>query len=270
MDPASRIPPGLQEPWQRLQGELARLDSALVAFSGGVDSSLLLAAAAAALPGRIKAVTCAGPFTPPWELERARRLANQLGVEYLEVDPGDLQDPEIRANDPLRCYYCKRRRLMLMTHMAQDEGYRAVLEGSQLDDAAEDRPGHRAVQELGVESPLMRAGLDKSTVRSLSRALGLESAETPPGACLATRVPTGTPLTADALERIARAEGGVRRIISGQVRVRDHWPLARIELDPGSIAPAAASPLRERILAAVRQAGYTQVCLDLAGYHQGK
>ncbi len=267
MDPASRIPPKLQKPWQRLQEELVRLESALVAFSGGVDSSLLLAAACQALPGRIKAVTCAGPFTPPWELERARRLARSLGVKYLEVDPGDLQDPEIRANDPLRCYYCKRRRLMLMTHMAQDEGYQAVVEGSQLDDAGEERPGHRAVEELGVKSPLMAAGLDKETVRALSRALGLESADTPPGACLATRVPTGTPLTPAALERVARAEGGVRELVSGQVRVRDHWPLARIELDPGGIAPAAAQPLRGRILEVVREAGYSQICLDLAGYH---
>ncbi len=266
MDAMPPLSPELREPWRRLLDHLGRLDSVLVAFSGGVDSSLLLAAACRALPGRIKAVTCAGPFTPPWELERARRLARGLGVEYREVDPGDLQDPEIRANDPLRCYYCKRRRLMLMTHMAQDQGYQAVVEGSQVDDADQDRPGRRAVEELGVESPLMAAGLDKETVRALSRALGLESADTPPGACLATRVPTGTPITPAALKRIARAEGGVRQLVRGQVRVRDHWPLARIELDPGAIAPAAAPPLRQRIRAVVEEAGYRQICLDLAGY----
>lgn len=263
------IPPELRDDWERLLAELEPLGSALLAFSGGADSSLLLAAALRALPGRVRAVICTGPFTPPWETQRARALAADLGVDLLEVDPGEMGDPRITANDPQRCYWCKRRRLMLMTHMAQEMGLDTVIEGSQADDAREDRPGAQAVKELGALSPLARAGLGKEQVRGLSRALGLISADAPAGACLATRAPAGSLLTMDVLERIGRAEAGVRGVLPGQVRVRDHYPLARLELGPEGLALAMASPHRERVAAAVKAAGYRWVCLDMEGYRCG-
>jgi uncharacterized protein len=253
-----------------LTQDLAGRGSLLVAFSGGVDSSLLLAAAKAALGEAVKAVLCLGPFTPDWEVEAARSLARAIGVELLEVDAGELSDTDIAENGPQRCYFCKRRRLMLLIHMAQELGLAFVAEGSQVDDASQDRPGSKAVAELGVLSPLAAAGLDKKAVRELSSALGLATAQAPAAACLASRVPWGVPLDREALTRIGGAEALLRELFPGAtLRVRDHFPLARLELPPNLIAQAAAQPLRGRIAAAVQSVGYEHVCLDLMGYRTG-
>ncbi len=239
----------------------------MVAFSGGVDSSLLLRAAVEALgPQDVVAAICAGPLTPPWELEQARSLAAGLGVELLVLDAGELADPDIAANGPQRCYHCKRRRLSLLTGLARERGMKAVAEGSQLDDRSDYRPGSRAVAELGALSPLMAAGLDKAGVRRLSQALGLTTASAPSSACLATRIPTGIPLSREALARVGRAEQGLRGLAPGRLRVRDHFPLARIEAEKEQLTALVTEPLRPKVLAAVKQAGYSRVCLDLEGY----
>ena len=261
-----KLSPELQGPWQRLLELLRGHGSLLVAFSGGADSSLLLAAAVQALGEAVTAGLCLGPLTPPWEVAAARALAAGLGVELLEIDPEDLGDPDIAANGPERCYFCKRRRLGLLQDQAARLGLAGVAEGSQLDDAGGHRPGARAVAELGVASPLAQAGLHKAEVRALGRALGLAAADAPAGACLATRLPFGTPLTRQALQRVAAAEGAVRGLLGGQVRVRDHFPLARLELDPAAMARAVQDKTRRRILAALIAAGYDRVTLDLAGY----
>ena len=265
----SKLDPKQREIWQRLLARLRPLDSALVAFSGGVDSALLLAAAREALGPKVKAVLCTGAFTPPWEADRARQVAAELGVELIETDAGELKDPATSANDPLRCYHCKRLRLSSLQAMARHMGFAAVLEGSQADDASEHRPGSRAVKELGIKSPLAEAGLGKTEIRELSRALGLITAEVPSGACLATRVPVGTPLSQDALHRIGLAETAVRRLLPGQVRVRDHFPLARLELAPEGMARAVDPEMRSRLSQAVKAAGYRFACLDLEGYRAG-
>ncbi len=260
----------LAQAWHRLTDDLASNSSLLVAFSGGVDSSLLLAAAKAALGEEVKAALCLGPFTPDWEVEAARSLAQALGVELLEVDAAELSDPNIAENGPQRCYWCKRRRLMLLLHMAQERGLASVAEGSQVDDAGQDRPGSKAVAELGVLSPLAAAGLDKAAVRKLSAALGLPTAQVPAAACFASRVPWGTPLSRDVLTRIGKAEALLRELLPGAtLRVRDHYPLARLELSPEIIARAASEPLRGRIATAVQSAGYEHICLDLMGYRTG-
>jgi uncharacterized protein len=264
---APAIPEDLRPAWERLLGILRQAGPFMLAFSGGVDSSLLLRAAVEALgPKGVTAAVCAGPLTPPWELAQARELAGRLGVELLELDVGELADPAIAANDPQRCYHCKRRRLTLLTRLARERGFKAVAEGSQLDDRGDYRPGSRAVAELGALSPLMAAGLDKAAVRRLSRALGLATAETPSSACLATRVPTGTPLSPGALARVAKAEHGLRGLVPGRIRVRDHFPIARLEAEVSALAELAAEPLRAKVLAAVQEAGYSWACLDLEGY----
>lgn len=270
LQPPAQAKAALAEAWQRLTRLLAGQGSLLVAFSGGVDSSLLLAAARAALGDEVKAALCLGPFTPDWEVEAARGLAHSLGVELLEIDAAELSDARIAENGPQRCYWCKRRRLTHLLHLAQELGLAAVAEGSQQDDAREDRPGAKAVAELGVLSPLAQAGLDKTMVRELSRAWNLSTADSPAAACLASRVPWGAPLNNETLTRIGQAEALLREILPEcALRVRDHFPLARIELAPGLMARAAAEPLRGRVLQAVKAAGYEQVCLDLAGYRSG-
>ncbi|MBI5521852.1 MAG: ATP-dependent sacrificial sulfur transferase LarE [Desulfarculus sp.] len=267
MPPSADIPPDLRDTWQALLEDIRGLAPLVVAFSGGADSSLLLAAATQALGQGVKAAICLGPLTPPWEADRARQLAAHLGAELVELQAGEINDPDIVANDSQRCYYCKRLRLTLLTQLARQWGLASVVEGSQVDDAQDFRPGSRAVKELGVYSPLARAGLDKAAVRRLSQALGLVTAQVPSGACLATRVPTGTRLSAPALERIGQAEQAVRALLPGrQVRVRDHFPLARLELEPDVLPRAASQPLRGRLLAALLALGYAGVCLDLAGY----
>jgi uncharacterized protein len=264
------LSPELSQAWQRLTADLVSRGSLLVAFSGGVDSSLLLAAAKAALGDKVKAAICLGPFTPDWEVDAARFLADALGVELLEVDADELSDPNIAENGPQRCYWCKRRRLMLLLHMAQEMGLAAVAEGSQVDDAGQDRPGSKAVAELGVLSPLADAGLNKAAVRGISTALGLPTAQAPAAACFASRVPRGAPLNHEVLSRIGKAEALLRVLLpETSLRVRDHHPLARLELSPELIAKAAAEPLRGRIVIAMQSAGYEHVCLDLMGYRTG-
>lgn len=275
-DPTKSLEPDLggspefSQMWQRLTDDLAQHGSLLVAFSGGVDSSLLLAAAKSALGDKVKAALCLGPFTPEWEVASARSLAEALGVELLEVDADELSDADIAVNSPQRCYLCKRRRLMLLLHMAQEMGLAFVAEGSQVDDASQDRPGSKAVAELGVLSPLADAGLTKKMVRQLSAALKLPSAQAPAAACLASRVPWGVPLNPEVLARIGKAEALLRALLPGAtLRVRDHYPLARLEISPELISSAATEPLRGHIVSAVQSAGYDQVCLDLAGYRTG-
>jgi uncharacterized protein len=261
----------LARAWERLVRELAGLGSVLVSFSGGVDSSLLLLAARTALGGSAVPALCVGPFTPPWEEASARRLAADLEAELVEVKAGELSDPALAANDRRRCYLCKSRRLALLAGLARERGLAAVAEGSQADDAAEERPGARAVAEHGALSPLAAAGLGKAGVRALAAAWGLEAAGAPSQACLATRIPTGTPISTQALERVARAEAALRELLPGrQLRVRDHHPVARVELAPEEIAAAAAQPLRGRLAAALAAAGYGHACLDLAGYGSGR
>lgn len=263
---AADIPPSLRPAWERLLARLRQAAPLAVAFSGGVDSSLLLAAATAALGPGVAAVLCVGPFTAPWEARRARELAARLGAELTELDAGELDQPAIVANDPQRCYHCKRLRLGRLVELARERGLASVVEGSQADDLAERRPGSRAVRELGVLSPLAEAGLDKAAVRALSQALALPTAAIPSAACLATRVPAGVALTRPALERIARGEAALRRFIDGQLRLRDHFPLARLELETRTLPTAAAEPWRTAIINALAPLGYRQVCLDLAGY----
>jgi uncharacterized protein len=242
----------------------------LVAFSGGVDSSLVLASALRARGAdAVVAVTVTSPFHPASELELARRTAAILGARHvvLELDP--LSDPELRANPPDRCYRCKRMVFMAMRDLARDEGLDSLVDGSNADDDGDYRPGRRALEELGVRSPLREAGLGKPEIRELARALGIPAWDRPAQACLASRIPYGTELTTDVLRRVERAEQLVLALGLRTVRVRDHGDVARIEVDPDALACVVEPAARASVVAELKHLGYRYVTLDLEGYRTG-
>lgn len=266
----SELDQDLNNKWRKLIAEIKARQKVLVSFSGGADSSVLLAAAKQALGKNAQALIFSGAFTPQWELDDAREVANQLGVKLRELDVHELDDPDIQANPTDRCYFCKHLRLKYLMDFAKKNDLGQVLEGSQADDAFERRPGKRALDELGGISPLADAGIGKKEVRVLGRALGLATADAPSGACLASRVPAGTPLYPELLNRIAQAEHGIRRVLNnGQIRVRDHFPIARLELDSDIMAQLMQNGIREKVVTAVMTAGYSYACLDLKGYRNG-
>ena len=250
--------------WHSLKQVLSSHSSLLIAFSGGVDSSLLLAASAQTLGhDQVKAAICIGPFTPPWELAQAISLADKLGVELIQSNAHELDNERIVANGTLRCYYCKHLKMSLLQEMARQMNLQAVAEGSHMDDHDDERPGARAVAELGIISPLKQAGLDKAQIRALSQYLKLPSANAAASACLATRIATGRPLSKAALERIAQGESRLRPLFKGHLRLRDQFPLARLELDAHELADAHMQKgVIERLL---RPLGYEQISYYLYG-----
>jgi len=254
----------------RLKNILRDLESVLVAFSGGVDSSFLLHLAHEVLRDRARAITFVSPFLSRQELDRAARFCEERGINHilLEIDPVAIE--EIRANQPDRCYHCKKQVFSQGLAEAQKMAIPHLVEGTQLSDASDHRPGHRALVELGIRSPLSEAGLSKEEVRILSKKLGLSSWNLPPMACLASRIPYGTPLDLESLARVESAEGFLFDEGFNLVRVRDHHGTARIELSPEAIARLSDMDLRDRLVARFRSLGYVAVTLDLEGYRTGR
>jgi uncharacterized protein len=250
-----------------LESILRSLGSALVAYSGGVDSTFLLQVARDTLGERAQAAIIVSEVMPRAELERARRVAASLGVELLVVEATLLDDPTFVANPPDRCYHCKRRLFSLLRQAADEQGLAQLVEGSNQDDLVDHRPGRRALAELGVRSPLLQAGLTKADIRRLSRDRGLPTWDQPARACLASRFPYGTPVSSAGLAQVEQAEAFLDELGCGQRRVRHHGPVARLELEP------ADWPLvmehRERIVTRLRELGYAYVTLDLAGFRSG-
>ncbi|HVP58391.1 MAG TPA: ATP-dependent sacrificial sulfur transferase LarE [bacterium] len=252
-----------------LVAALRALSPVLVAFSGGVDSSLLLAAAQEACGGRALAVTASSPTFPRRELDSARAIAALVGARLKLIKTHEVDDPAFSANPQDRCYHCKRELFAKLAALASAEGYRAVVEGSNVDDLGDFRPGEQAARELGVVSPLRQVGLSKADVRELARAIGLPNWDKPAAACLASRFPYGTEITRDGLAKIERLEDALHDLGFHQVRARAHGDLLRVELEPREIETASAGPMRERIVQAARREGFRFVALDLAGYRTG-
>src|SRR5215204_1439072 len=257
-----------EERLRKLEAMVAPYGSALVAFSGGVDSSLALAIAARALPKeRFLAVTSNNETYLPSELDLARGFADSLGVEHLVVNTRELDDPNYARNPTNRCYFCKSTLYSDLSRLAEERGYGCVVDGANKDHEGDYRPGRKAAKELGVISPLSAVGVSKAEVRELAKYLGLPSWDKPALACLSSRFPYGQEITPEKLAQVARAEEFLRREGYRQVRVRHHGEIARLEVGPDEMEKAFAC--RDEISAELKEAGFLYVALDLSGYASG-
>lgn len=263
------LEPGDREALALLRENLARLGSAVIAYSGGVDSTLLLAVAAEVLGERVAAVTAVSPTLPAHELAFAIDQARKFEVRHEVMESHELDLPEFTANPADRCYHCKRHRFTALREWASSVGYQHLLDGTNRDDLGEDRPGMKAAEELGTLHPLLEAGFDKARVRRVSACLGLPGYHRPAEACYASRFPTGTPISVERLRRVAESENGLHALGFAVARVRFHGELARIEMSADDLPRMLEPSVRERAVAAVKAAGFKHVTLDLTPYRTG-
>ena len=246
---------------------LLDMGSVAVAYSGGADSAFLLAVAHDALGERALALTADSPSVPRAELAEARAISASLGVRHVILPTAELEDPAYCANTPDRCYICKGHYLGELLAYAQAHNFECLVDGSNVDDLGDHRPGQQAARERGVRSPLQEVGLTKAEIRALARERELPNWDKPSAACLASRIPYGTPVTVETLAQIERAEECLHGLGFRQARVRHHGTVARLELEAADLP--RAFELREVIHAGVREAGFTYVALDLAGFRSG-
>jgi pyridinium-3,5-biscarboxylic acid mononucleotide sulfurtransferase len=257
----------LDEKLGRLRGLLGELDSALVAFSGGVDSTFLLRVAHEVLGARCVALTTASSTTPADDLAEARVLAAAIGAIHVVVETDELRIPGYAENPVNRCWFCKDNLFVICAAEAASRGFAAVLDGANVDDLTDHRPGLTAATEYRVRHPLVEAGLTKADVREASRALGLRTWDRPASPCLSSRFPYGTRITEERLQRVAAAERWLRDQGLLELRVRFHDALARIEVPPDDMPRVLA--LRGELVEAFRGFGFTWVALDLQGFRSG-
>jgi uncharacterized protein len=261
------LSPELRPRWDALLARFRELGSVVVAFSGGVDSGLLCAAAWRALGDRMLAVAVRSPVESMGDVASAQALAEQVGFPLRVLDFDDLANPEFAANPPDRCYVCKLARFRRLRELADAEGLTALAEGSNADDLGDYRPGRRAVIETGAVSPLQELGFAKPEIRALAHAVGLSVWDRPSAPCLATRFPYGSPVTREGLRQVAEGERHLRELGFRTVRVRHHGQVARIEVAPDEIERLVA--MRAGVSAHFRALGFDYVTADLTGYRTG-
>lgn len=259
-----------ERPLARLQHHLSHLKRVAVAFSGGVDSTLLLRVACDTLgKDQVVALTACTELVPRREQQEAEELARKLGVRHERLHEQVLSFRAVASNPRDRCYHCKHLLFTLFRKRCDELGYTHLVDGTNSDDLGEDRPGLKALKELQVKSPLAESGLSKQNVRELSRKLGLPTAEQPAFACLASRIPFGTVLTAENLSRVERCEDFLRDHGFHNVRVRYHDTIARIELENEDMQRIMEPSLSRELVERFREYGFTYVTLDLQGFRSG-
>jgi uncharacterized protein len=259
--------------YDQLKNRLQNLNKVVIGFSGGIDSTLLLKAAVDVLGGEnVWAVTGDSESLLPEELESSRKIGRQIGVlehNFIEIKTNELSDPQYRANPIDRCFYCKHELFSRLQEVAGNVGAKYILDGSNADDKQDWRPGRRAAGELGVISPLAEAGITKDEIREISKRLGLPNWDKPALACLSSRIPYGSEVTVDKLNQIAEAERFLHSLGFTQLRVRHHGRIARIELLKAEMPRLNQDNLAERIVAALKEVGFTYITIDLQGYRCG-
>ena len=260
----------IKEKFGRLKEILLSMGKVVVAYSGGVDSTFLLKVAKDTLRDQnVIAVTALSPLYPDRELAGAKRMAHEMGVKHMLFESNELEIEGFSKNPPNRCYLCKKELFEKMQHLARKETIPYVVEGSTLDDEKDHRPGRRAIQELGIRSPLQEAGFTKEDVRELSRTLGLATWDKPSFACLASRFPYGEEMTPEGLKMVEEAEDFLFSLGFKQVRVRHYRSLARIEVYPEEMNRLMNGSLREEVVNRLKKIGYRYVTLDLQGFRSG-
>jgi pyridinium-3,5-biscarboxylic acid mononucleotide sulfurtransferase len=260
----------MEEKLDRLKEILLRdLKSALVAFSGGVDSTFLLKVAHDVLGEKAVALTAVSPSYPAFELEEAREIAREIGVRLVTESSNELDIPGYAENSPRRCFFCKTELFSICFSKAKELGIKNVIYGATLSDLGDFRPGMDAAKEMGARAPLLEAGLNKEEIRELSRRMGLSTWDKPQMACLSSRIPYGTKVTEDRLKTIALSELFLRQIGLRQFRVRYHEKIARIEVDECEFEKLLNRDLRARISKRLKELGFTYVTIDVDGYRTG-
>lgn len=246
---------------------LKDMKSILIAYSGGVDSTLLLKTASEVLGDRVLAVTARSETYPFSEIENVKDIISSLGVKHRFIDTHELENPSFFDNPPERCYFCKKELFSKLIIIAEEEGYNFVLDGSNIDDLKDFRPGMKAAEEFGIRSPLRESGFTKGEIRNLSLQLGIPTWDKPATPCLSSRFPYGMRITRELLKMVEEAEAFIRGLGYNQVRVRHYGDIAKIEIEKNDIDRFMGDGIKA--IERLRKIGYSYVCLDLRGYRSG-